>query len=950
MNLLDEAPVIVWLTDARSSCTFLSRRWYDLTGQAPETGLGAGWLNTLHPEDRERVFRGFQAASEKREAVRSEFRLRTKEGAYRWMIVSASPRFGLEDEFLGYIGTVIDIDDRKAVEESLRASEERYRNLFESIDEGFCVIEMIFDDEQRPLDYRWLEINPSFAEQTGLQHAVGKTVRELVPDLDESWFEIYGEVALTGRPTRFENQAPAMKRWFDVFAFRVDKPEQRRFALLFNDISERKERELNAAFLGEVAVDFAKVASSRELMAVVGEKLCRHLDVQSAAFVDISDDGKLATVVHERQDPSLPSLAGVHRLADFMSEDFVNELRAGGTVAISDISTDPRTIDVAPAYEAFGVRSHIQTSYLSEGRWRFMLSVHSPEPRVWRGGEVDLMRELTARVWLALERTRTEENLRVSERQARAFFEGSGVGAAQVGPDMHFRKVNDKLCEITGYSREELLTMTPLDLDHPDEREMDRERIRRVIAEIDSVYDVEKRYRRKDGQVIWVHVNSRPVRDAKGLPIYTASVIQDITDRRRAEESLRKSERNLRELSRSLERRVAERTRELEEQTVRLRHLAAELASAEQRERKRLAALLHDDLQQLLVAASMHLNKAGRTMKNEADQRSVEQAARWITEATKAARALTHQLRPPALYEDSLVSALHGLASEMAERHHLQVAIEGREATGCVSDDLKALLFESVRELLFNAAKYAEVEEARVRVWEEGNGLHVLVEDGGKGFDVAAAARNRAATGFGLFSIRERVAAVGGKLTITSAPGAGTRVALEVPFLPGGMEARPVLADDRAPRAAEDRRGRVADDSSRKISVLIVDDHAMVRQGLANLLDEDERLEVVAEAADGFEAIDAVGQHRPDVMLVDLNMPRMNGIEATREIHRRWPDTMVIGLSVQDDAATAKAIRDAGAAAFLSKAGDSDRLIETILELADGRGIQEGSGAGRPAK
>jgi PAS domain S-box-containing protein len=930
-RFLDDAPVIVWLTDPTGSCIFLNRQWFRWTGQPIEAGLGAGWLQALHPDDRAVARKTLQEAGAKREGFRMEYRLQSSEGNYRWGIASAAPRFGPGGDYLGFLGTVADIDDRKEAEERLRGSERRYRNLFESIDEGFCVIEMIFDPDGRPVAFRWLETNPTFEQQAGLVQAVGNTARQLIPDLDESWFEIYGRVALTGDPVRFENHAPAMSRWFDVFAFQMDRPEQRRVALLFKDISDRKTRELNAAFLADLGGDFAKSLGSEEMMALVGEKLCRHLRVQSAAFVDIDDAANTGTIVHERRSPGQPSIAGTHDLSNFMDETFLRDLRAGRTVAVADVSKDSRTREMAEAYHALGVSAHIQSSYLSEGRWRFMLSVHCPEPREWRGSEIDLMRELCARVWLSLERARAEESLRDSERQARAFFEGSGVGAAQVGLDRIFRKVNDRLCQITGYSREELLQMTPIELDHPDERELDRERFQRLFDDPTYAYDVEKRYCCKDGRTIWVHVNARSVRGSKGDPLYTAAIIEDITDRKRAEKALRESERNLRELSRSLEQRVAERTAELEEQAVRLRYLAAELASAEHRERKRLAALLHDHLQQYLVAARMQLNNTGRRLKDEAERRSVEKAAHWIGEAANAARDLTRQLRPPALYEDSVVAALHWLASEMKERHQLLVLIEGGEMTVPVSDDVKALLFDAIRELLLNVVKYAEVREAAVRVWEEDESLCVMVEDGGAGFDVAAASQSRASGGFGLFSIRERLAALGGRISVESVPGDGTRISLEVPLLPALADGPEVLPDKLVQQVRGDPP---AERGERRIRILVVDDHAMVRQGLATLLDEDERLVVVGEAADGVEAIEAVEQHRPDVMLVDLNMPRMNGIEATREVHRRWPETIIIGLSVQDDDITARAIMAAGAAAFLSKAGDSDRMIATIVDLA----------------
>jgi PAS domain S-box-containing protein len=128
-------------------------------------------------------------------------------------------------------------------------SDNKYRVLFDSIDEGFCVIEVLFDAGTKPIDYRFIETNPAFERHTGLGDALGRRMRELVPDHDEHWFRIYGEVALTGRSIRFENRAEAMRRWYDVYAFRVGEPEQRLVGLLFNDISQRKlaEQALKAA-------------------------------------------------------------------------------------------------------------------------------------------------------------------------------------------------------------------------------------------------------------------------------------------------------------------------------------------------------------------------------------------------------------------------------------------------------------------------------------------------------------------------------------------------------------------------------------------------------------------------------------------------------------------------------------------------------------------------------
>jgi signal transduction histidine kinase len=125
----------------------------------------------------------------------------------------------------------------------LRESQEKYQGLFDSIDEGFCVIEVLFDDVDNPIDFRILEVNRVFEKQTGISNAVGRRIREVAPTLEEHWFQIYGHVARTGESRRFENPAVALGRFFDVWAFRIGRPEQRQVAVLFNDITERKRTE-----------------------------------------------------------------------------------------------------------------------------------------------------------------------------------------------------------------------------------------------------------------------------------------------------------------------------------------------------------------------------------------------------------------------------------------------------------------------------------------------------------------------------------------------------------------------------------------------------------------------------------------------------------------------------------------------------------------------------------
>lgn len=148
-----------------------------------------------------------------------------------------------EARFRALVGAGTDVTDRKGAEAALRESETKYRTLFDSIDTGYCVIEVLFDDAWKASDYRFLETNPSFVGQTGLVDAVGKTVRAMVPGHEEFWFETFGRIVRTGEAERFEHRADALGRWYDVYAFRIGDPANCQVAVLFEDIKERKQAE-----------------------------------------------------------------------------------------------------------------------------------------------------------------------------------------------------------------------------------------------------------------------------------------------------------------------------------------------------------------------------------------------------------------------------------------------------------------------------------------------------------------------------------------------------------------------------------------------------------------------------------------------------------------------------------------------------------------------------------
>ncbi|MBD3358924.1 MAG: PAS domain S-box protein [Chitinivibrionales bacterium] len=402
-------------------------------------------------------------------------------------------------------------------------------------------------------------------------------------------------------------------------------------------------------------------------------------------------------------------------------------------------------------------------------------------PEFDQSGEVVSILAITRDV---TESKRAEVELRQSEARVRAVLQSLTEGVVFLDAAGKVVDANASLPRILGHTLEELLDSRfdpGRHIVREDGTPMPVEEQPPIVALRTgrAVFNIEQGVPRNDGTTAWVSVNAQPVRDGQGTVIGAVASFFDITQRKEAEEALKRSQNRLKILNENLENTVVQRTEQV-------RALSKALALAEQRERKRFSYVLHENLQQLLLGARMLLNQHIRDHQKIEPSDHFDDVAEGLSIIEKAlhtTRSLSIELNPPILRTQGLDTALGWLADHMKKNYGLEVDLHLNGPVSTIRDETQLMLTQMVRELLNNVIQHAGVLRARVEATCEDRRARIEVSDKGRGFVPRQVLRETTEESrLGLFSIRERLKLFGGDLTMQSAVGKGTRCVILLPF------------------------------------------------------------------------------------------------------------------------------------------------------------------------
>lgn len=641
-----------------------------------------------------------------------------------------------------------------AAEAALRRSDEFYHLLFENMTEGFFIGEVVYDEEGKPCDYRHLNVNPGHERQTGFkrERVTGRTSRELFfPTPNPVATQKFCEAGHLGRSSHFEIFSQAMGKYLDIIAFPLGKG---RFASLTIDITERR--------LAEEALRRSEekyrtiVDTATEGILVVGpDTLTTFANARMAKMLGYADD----------------ELVG-RQISDFMFEE--------------DVPDHARRIanrrrGISENYERRFRRKDGQTV------WTLVSATPLLDNNQRFQGSFAMFTDITERKEAERKARESNDLLRASEQHLKAVVNGSPIPQFVIGRDHRIIYWNRALEECSGLRAEEMVgTREQWRAFYGSERpcladllvEDETDRIEQLYAGkysrsrlIEGAFEGVDFFPEMRGGT-WLSFTVALIHNKDGEVIGAVETLADITERNRMEQALR-------DLNATLESKVVQRTAELEKRTRQLQQLTLQLSQAEDRERTRIGAILHEDFQQQIAAAKLHLSLLSKCVEDNPQQQDiVARVDEILRDAIEQSRSLAHELSPAALSQNDLTEILRWLATRVSTELGLKVHVSAQDEVILPSDALTVFLFRAVQEMLRNVAKHSQAREATIRTTYHGRYVCISVRDQGTGFNPKELEEG---VGFGLMNIRERSEMLGGRLKVRSRKNVGTALYLTVP-------------------------------------------------------------------------------------------------------------------------------------------------------------------------
>lgn len=642
-----------------------------------------------------------------------------------------------------------DITERKIAANTLKESEERYRSLFDTMLEGFCVIEMVFDEQNKPLDYRFLEINPAFERQTGLRNAKGKLMRDLAPEHEAHWFEIYGNIALTGEPGRFVNQARALNRWYEVSAFRVGGSESRKVAIFFNDISESKRAE-NALRESEQRLKFHFENSP---LAVV-EWDAKFIVTQWSSEAERIFGWKKDETIGKRID----TLNIIYEADIPIVNHTIERLTSGKEITV--VSSN---------------RNYTKSGSIIECTWHNSVLL---DQKGNMSSVMSLVEDIT-------ERRKAEKALKASEQKYRDLVETANSMILRWTPDGIISYVNECGLKFFGYTWEEMVGKD-VQMTLPDRDSVtgaDLTRLAENIANDPETYKYsENENVKKNGERAWVIWANKAYRDERGAVREILCIGNDITELKMAKDVLSRDKA-------TLEKMVKDRTRELLQAHAELEH-AKRLSDIGV-----LAATVAHELRNPLAAINMAAHNIKRKANNPELEKHFTNIQKKVIESDQIINNLLFysRLKPPHLESIKFSEVLEECIESLENRGKKEVKmikdLGPIQNVRIEADPLQ--IKELIINILNNAVDAMPSERGRIKIAAENENefVKVSIEDNGSGMDKNDLEKafdpffttKAKGTGLGLSVCRQIVNMHGGTIELKSEPRQGTTVIVRLP-------------------------------------------------------------------------------------------------------------------------------------------------------------------------